>query len=117
VILHPLFHWSPAARRAAIERRGLRIDSPPTVDSRHWGRVCVCMSPSHAWALSAGYVGEPGQVWDLWMVQLSKQDDVEVMPFTGNIIEEIRISNNIPRDRLWYVGARTVPDGLELTGH
>lgn len=119
MVLHPLFHWSPVARRAAIERRGLRINSHPTIDSQKWDRICVSLSPSHAWAHSAGMVGELGSEWDLWQIQLDKNDQVDVQPFVGNIIGEIRLHNDIPHTRLWHVGTRTFTqaDLMALLGH
>jgi hypothetical protein len=116
LILHPLFHWSPAARRPGILRYGLRVNEQPTCDTVPWDRVCCCMSPSHAWALSAAMFGNIGEEWDLWQVQLDKNDDVRPECFTGNVIGEIRVHNAIPRSRIWYVGSRHVPEGIELVG-
>lgn len=109
MVIHPLFHWAPAARRAGITRRGLRINSTPTIDSTRWDRICASLSPSHAWAHSAGLVGHRGSEWDLWQIQLSTEDTVDILPFCGNVIGEIRIHNDIPKSRLWLVGSRTVP--------
>jgi hypothetical protein len=107
VILHPLFHWSPAARRLAIQRRGLRINSRPAVHSFRCGYLCL--SPSQAWALSAGIFGERGEDWDCWQVTLDTTDEVHVREFWGNRIEELRVHNDIPKSRMWLVGSRTVP--------
>lgn len=109
MVLHPLFHWSPADRRPGIVRRGLRISSRPTCDSIPWSRICASLSPSHAWVHSAAIVGERGSEWDLWMIQLAPSDEVHVQPMYGNVIGEIRIHNDIPKSRLWHVGTRTVP--------
>lgn len=108
MLLHPLYHWSPVERRAAIARRGLRVSSRPTCDSIRWDRICASLSPSHAWAHSAGIVGERGSEWDLWLIQLDHSDEVHVQPLYGNLIGEIRIHNSIPKSRLWRVGSRTI---------
>lgn len=71
--------------------------------------ICLSQSPSQAWVLSAGAFGERGAEWDCWQVSLDHDDEVEVRPFFGNRIEEIRVRNNIPKSRLWRIGSRTVP--------
>ena len=109
MILHPLFHWSPSSRRAAITRRGLRVNSRPTTDSVRWDRICLSLSPSHAWVHSAAVSGERGEQWDLWQVSLNHDDHVDVMPFFGNRVGEIRVHNSIPKSRIWFVGSRAVP--------
>lgn len=115
MILHPLFHWSPTTRRERIERDGLQVDSEPVCHSARFAVVCVSQSPSQAWALSAGVFGRPGQRWDCWQVTLDGEDELEVVPFQGNRIAELRVRNDIPVSRLWRVGARrvsTAPGGL-----
>lgn len=104
-----LFHWSPAERRAAIARRGLRVNTRPTCDSARYGRICLSPSPSHAWAHSAAIVGVRGQDWDLWQVVLDHDDNVEVVSFTGTRLGEVRVRNHIPKSRIWHVGTRQVP--------
>lgn len=109
MIIHPLFHWSPAARRPAIQRRGLRINSTPAVQSFRCGYICLSQSPSQAWSLSAGVFGERGEEWDCWQVSLDHHDEVHVREFWGNRMEELRVHNHIPKSRVWLVGSRTVP--------
>lgn len=121
MVIGPLFHWSPSVRRAAILRHGLRINSAPTVDSTKWNRICFSLSPSHAWAHSGQMVGNEGEAWDLWQVQLNKSDEVDVLPVVGNIIGEVRVHNNIAKERLWLVGTRAITAAdlstLALLGH
>jgi hypothetical protein len=109
VIIHPLFHWSPTDRRASITRRGLRVRSRPVCTSVRVDVICVSQSPSQAWALSAAVFGDRGQAWDCWQIALSHDDEVEVRPFHGNRIQELRVRNNIPKSRVWLVGSRAVP--------
>lgn len=109
MILHPLFHWSPRQRRLAIRQVGLRIHKPPTVSTERCGYICLSQSPSQAWMLSAAAAGGRGEDWDCWQVTLGHDDQIEVRPFHGNRIEELRIHNDIPKSRLWLVGTRTVP--------
>lgn len=108
MVIHPLFHWAPVTRRSSIASEGLRIKQEPTCDSIPWDRVCASLSPSHAWAHSAGMVGRVRSRWDLWQIQLAVEDQVQVQPFYGNVIGEIRIHNDIPPMRLWMVGSRVV---------
>jgi hypothetical protein len=107
MILHPLFHWAPTNRRQAIARRGLRINSSPTINSDRSGYLCFSQSPSQAWILSAA-LGQCGEEWDCWQVSLD-HDEVHVRPFFGNRIEEIRVHNHIPKARCWLIGTRIVP--------
>lgn len=109
MILHPLFHWSPADRRTRIQRRGLLLNARPVAHTFRMGYVCTSSSPSLAWSLSARVFGERGQEWDCWQVSLDPTDEVHVREFFGNRIEEIRIYNSVPKSRLWLVGSRTVP--------
>lgn len=109
MVLHPLFHWAPTIRRAAIQKRGLRIGSRPVTNCFRADCLCFSQSPSQAWVLSAGALGERGQEWDCWQVSLDVTDEVEVRPFYGNRIEELRVRNHIPKSRIWLIGTRTVP--------
>jgi hypothetical protein len=108
LILHPLYHWSPADRREQIAAEGLRPDCRPVCHSERAPVLCLSPSPSQAWALSAAVFGEPGVDWDCWQVTLGGEDDVEVRAFTGNRIEEVRVSAVVPVARLWWIGRRTV---------
>lgn len=109
MILHPLFHYAPAERRAAIQRRGLALRSRPVAHSFRADYLCFSLSASQAWMLSAAVFGQRGQEWDCWQVSLAPTDEVEVREFWGNRIEEIRVRNPIPKSRLWLIGSRTVP--------
>lgn len=109
MILHPLFHWSPAARRPAINKRGLRINCRPVTSTFRCGYICLSQSPSQAWALSASVFGQRGEEWDCWQVSLDHDDEVHVREFWGNRIEELRVHNDIPKSRIWHIGTRAVP--------
>lgn len=108
MILHPLFHWAPAARRERITEQGLRVRSRPTCSAQAYPYICCCLSPSQAWALSAGTFPERARRWDCWQIVLDAHDSVVVLPFQGNRLEEIRIQNTITVDRLWLVGSRAI---------
>lgn len=110
MILHPLFHWAPTARRDAIRAEGLRILAEPSCSSQAYPYVCCCLSPSMAWALSAGATPEAAADWDCWQVVLNPEDPVEVLPIWGNRIEEIRIRGPVGPDQLWLIGSRPVAE-------
>lgn len=74
------YHWSPSARREAIQREGLRVGAEPCVngvedDHRNlW--VSVSPTPSQAWWLSGealylGGFGSESPIWDLYEVDLA----------------------------------------------
>jgi len=107
VILHPLFHWAPTSRRDAIAEQGLVPSSAPTCSSQSYAYVCCCLSPSQAWALSALAALEPIESWDCWQIVLNPDSPVEVLPFWGNRLEEIRINGAVLPDQLWLVGSRS----------
>lgn len=107
--LDALYHWAPAERFARINRRGLRINARPTVGTFRSGYLCLGLSPSAAWGLSADIFGEPGQEWDLWQVRLFPEDEVHVRPFWGNQLEEIRVHNDLPKSRVWHAGRKACP--------
>lgn len=109
MILPALYHWSPREKRKGIQRRGL-LPRCPTA-GRHddsFLAVCLSASPSCAWSLSGQITGEPGQLWDLWMVRLTDADEVHVLPGWGPVVQEIRVGNPIPKSRLWWVGERLI---------
>lgn len=119
------FHWSPERYRKNITKRGLRPTTETAVWLRPWrpgivvghhtadlpeqGLLTVCLgtSPSTAWALSGAITAEPGDVWDLWEIELDHHDEIHYRPTIGTDLEEIRIANPIPRSRCWHVGSRT----------
>ncbi len=109
MVIHPLFHWSPAARRQGITRRGLVLGQKPVCTSVRTDVICLSQTPTQAWMLSAAVFGERGEEWDCWQVALDPADEVEVRPFFGNRMEELRVRNPIPKSRIWFVGTRTVP--------
>lgn len=124
--LPPLYHWSRAAARPAITKRGLK----PTCETAVWVRpyrpgvvvghhradlpedtiltVCLGTSPLTAWALSGALSGERGEEWDLWEVEISADDEVHYRPHIGTLLDEVRVANRIPKSRVWRVGSRTI---------
>jgi hypothetical protein len=111
-----LFHWSPRECKPRILRRGLlpgrkpsRCFSDPDDDGFRRPMVCLSSDPKTAWGLSGDVFGARGQVWDLWQVRVSDDDNLHTMPtYGGGHIAEFRISNRIPKSRLWWVAERTI---------
>lgn len=112
--LPTLYHWSPFARREQVRAEGLRPYSPPTTTSEldnvwamGFGCVCLGATPARAWGLS-GDMQHNSEIeeWDLWQVELDDRDEVHVRAEFGPRIQEVRVMNPIPGDRLWWVGAR-----------
>lgn len=105
-----LYHWAPTARRTTILQQGLVLYSDPVTHAGPEAYPYLCMSPrpSRAWGLSGDmeWVGEV-ESWDLWEVRLASGDEVHVRPFFGDEIEEIKVRNSIPADRVWYVATRS----------
>ena len=108
--LDPLYHWSPKRNRASILQHGLQVLSPEQTRALPFcaGYLCFSMWPSCAWGLSAA-MREDGEdeEWDCWQVWLADTDEVRVMPLHGARVQEVRVHNSIPPDRLWWVGERT----------
>src|SRR4051794_28120131 len=112
VTLGSVFHWSPAARRDAILREGLRVFSSPVTHSgvESYPYLCFSPTPSGAWSLSGDMEWTSDhEEWDLWQVRLSDDDEVHIRAEYGPHICEIRTRNSIPADRVWYVGTRSAP--------
>ena len=109
--LPPIYHWSPRGRRAAIETSGLEIrkEAVTHTDSE---LVVPYLSfspdPARAWQLSGAISSEVDE-WDLWQIWVGPQDEVVIRPNFGPEIHEIKVYGGIPRDRLWFVGERSVP--------
>lgn len=47
--------------------------------------------------------------WDLYQVRLIEGDEVHIRPDWGPVIREIKVHNDIPADRVWYVASRALP--------
>lgn len=110
-----LYHWSPAERYHAIRDGGLKPNSDNTVASSKLHYLCTGLMPDQAWMLS-GAMDWCAEIdhWDLWVIAVAPQDELHVRPFYGSMIEEIKIRNPIPPDRLWWAGRRDtagVPSG------
>lgn len=118
--LNPLYHWSPARLRVSIAREGLKIMMPcralqgdETSDvSFPW--VCLGSTPSSAWGLILEPESEDpdhrkdGKGWDLWQVQVSENDRLEIRGDFSPWVREVRVLNSIPAERVWWVGSRLV---------
>lgn len=105
--LGSLYHWSPLERRPDILRNGLVPGSPSSVATMELGYVCLGTSPRGAWMLSGDLEwAENEEDWDLWQVMLADMDEVRVRPDFGPRIQEVKVHNVIPPDRVWWVGAR-----------
>lgn len=86
------------------------VENPGTggVAEVRWPWICLGSCPSGAWLLSGdtGWGRDADSDWDLWEVVLGDQDEVHVRPSWGAEVEEVRVHNSIPADRLWYCGRR-----------
>lgn len=104
-----LFHWSPAERYASVRRHGLLPDQRATVASSSLHYICASPDPQRAWLLSgaADWCQEIEQ-WDLWMLTVVDTDELHVRPFFGRWVEEIKLRNPIPPERLWWCGRRDI---------
>ena len=126
MIIPVLYHWSPSRNRAGIAKRGLVPRTPvgwlrdvvpmvaklrghEVIDVEPEQRVGVCLgtSPWHAWNLSGAW-GKPGEEWDLYSVVTDEGDEVLIRPLQGDVVEEVRVLNRIPKRRVWYVATRVV---------
>lgn len=105
--LGSLYHWSPLDRRAEILRDGLVPGSRATMVGSEIGYVCLGTSPRGAWMLSGDLEWAEGtDDWDLWQVSLADTDEVRVRPNYGARIDEVKVHNLIPADRVWWTGTR-----------
>ncbi len=105
--LQLLYHWSPADRFDSINRYGLIAGSPITVASSALETICLGPDPRTAWSISGAmdWVSEVDE-WDLWLVALADTDNVHIRPEFGARINEIKVRNSIPRERIWHAGRR-----------
>lgn len=113
--LPQLYHWSPISRRETIRVDGLKPYQPASADAdeeNNWamgcGVVCLGFTPSAAWGLSGAmdrFATEDVE-WDLWQVNLDDNDEVHVRSEFGPQLQEVRVANAIPADRIWWVGTR-----------
>lgn len=106
-IIGSLYHWSPSDRRESILKEGLQILTTPTFSTQKYPYVCLGTSPSAAWGLSGGYDPTCEILdWDLYQVTLEETDEVHILPLFGYKVQEVRVRNPIPPQRVWYVGSR-----------
>ncbi|MCX7010285.1 MAG: hypothetical protein NTY53_24105, partial [Kiritimatiellaeota bacterium] len=105
-----LYHWSPASRRKAIERRGLVPGSTSRCGRWRPPYVCFCRYPNTAWALSATHSKVRG-VWDLWCVWSDVAQPYTTLNTATNArawwwMTEYRCARRIPKSQVWWVGSR-----------
>lgn len=105
MILNTLFHWSPAARRAAILRAGLRPGAEPTTCSQVMDYLCLGVDPRRAWVLSGSMDYTPNGSWDLWQVELDSEHEVRLRVEDGQLVE-VKVHAAIPPSRLWLIASR-----------
>jgi len=103
-----LYHWAPRVRRKSILRHGLKTGQKAVghvqIDKASY--LCLCDSPSFAWALSGNFV-QGIKHWDLWMVWSS--DIVDLLyrgDHVGQMPAEYRTRHAIPKSGIWLVGSR-----------
>lgn len=115
--LEPLYHWAPSERRTAILKGGLVPYSAPVVhgatgeaDERlAFAYLCFGLTAQTAWAYSAASrdgLEDEFDGWDLWQVWPGERAAMHALPHWGPEIQEVRITNAVPADRLWYVATR-----------
>jgi len=107
-----LYHWAPSSIRADIHRDGLLVRQlnvfripAENPDGSFWVApwVCLGMSPVEAWAWGGL---KPGLEYDLWVVLPDADDKVVCRRDGGTDIIEVRIHNDIDKNRLWLAGSR-----------
>lgn len=114
--LGPLFHWSPADRRADIENNGLLPSRDPTINTKRHPYIYFGFDPADAWRLSGDMPGAQSIVtWDLWQVAISPDDVLDIRAEFGADFHEVKLRRAVPRDRMWWVARRkqgdsTLPD-------
>lgn len=122
MILPALFHWAPRDRRESIRTGGLQPYSEPVIHTANADGVklafpylCLSPTPSGAWSLS-GDMDWASEVeeWDLYQLRLAEGDEVSYRGDFGPVLREIRVSNVIPADRVWYVATRKCPVAEEV---
>jgi hypothetical protein len=102
-----LYHWSPLSRRDEILEHGLVPGSEPNIASVKTNYICMSPTPYRAWEYSGNISwAEEIHEWDLWMVTLDDHDEIHFRSEWGPWLVEIRCSNVIPPDRLWWVALR-----------
>jgi hypothetical protein len=113
------YHWSPGPRFKKIRSEGLKPyskslasdDIPKDIGGPvTWPYVCLGTTPAQAWRLSGDMGWGAEEIhWDLWEVRLTDDDEVHFMAEWGPNLKELRVSNPIPAERLWWVGRREQP--------
>lgn len=105
--LGALYHWSPRPRRDAILKQGLVPGSESTNAGSTVAYICLGTSPRGAWMLSGDLEwAQEVEDWDLWQVWLVDMDEVRIRPNYGPRIDEVKVHNVIPPDRVWWAGER-----------
>lgn len=115
----PLFHWSPVSVRDSIRFYGLRTHQKNVIrehlsdqdDGWRAPWICAGISPREAWR----FIGLCQGQYDLWQIIRDPTDKIRCRKDGGVEIIEVRIHNDIPKVRLFYVGTREAHTGRE--GH
>lgn len=114
----PLYHWSPAARRKQIVRRGLvpgmrhatHTEGLRQPDGTMWRADYLCFGddPAWSWALSAGQRGATVGEWDLWQTYSDRLVDPWVLPAADlrNGVHEVRTRSRVYKRDLRLVASR-----------
>lgn len=107
MLLGPLYHWSPSDRFGSIMSHGLIIGSKPAVCSTAVQQISFGFDPQSAWRLS-GAMQWTSEIekWDLWQVTIGEKDECRVRSEFGPLLWEVKVCNDIPAERVWFVGRR-----------
>lgn len=105
-----LYHWSPRERRGQILREGIKLGQKCVTHSCDFPKraICCCDDPARAWRLSAGALGHHGDLWDLYLIYLRAEDRGKWQPHYEGSIPEYRIYNDIPKNRVLWIGERKI---------
>ncbi len=105
-----VYHWSPSENRKSIMQDGLQIASPSSHEPNgYFSYICLSTTSSGAWNLLPVDPVEYGKdKWDLWEVKLSETDHVNIRGDHVPNINELRVNNTIPPDRVWWVAERNI---------
>ncbi|MFA5234075.1 MAG: hypothetical protein WC390_06700 [Sulfurimonas sp.] len=113
VYLGQLYHWSPKENRIDILKNGLQIMSKSSSDYVPLPWICLGTTPSTAWSYTLAEQREI-ETWDLWQVSLQEHDHMVIRSDLGPYIQEVRIHNGLPADRIWWIGERDCHAGVAL---
>lgn len=89
-------------------KSGLELFSSPCVSGDYQcPYICLATTPSCAWGLSGDMMSVTEiDEWDLWQVHVADSDHIKIRSDLGVVIQEIRVLNAVPADRVWWVAER-----------